>query len=182
MIPVGYMAKQIATKPDWLQTNQVTDIYSVSGCISTYFADYIPYWRHNGYGFFDSPTIIQALVTEHHLDLRHTRLFFYEAYEFQYHEDQSAWELYDPEASFTTAVILPTAKVLVGYDVVSFSTGTSPECSPLSCNGLAVGIQVNRHSLLDTFAEAKSRLDQGYFKNSEPGPYRIFAVYTVEAT
>jgi hypothetical protein len=72
--------------------------------------------------------------------------------------------------------------VLVGYDVVSFSTGTSPECSPLSCNGLAVGIQVNRHGLLDTFAEAKSRLDQGYFKNSEPGPYRIFAVYTVEAT
>lgn len=49
MIPIGYMAKHVVKKPDWLQTNQVEDIYSVSNCISDDFADYINYWQHNGY-------------------------------------------------------------------------------------------------------------------------------------
>jgi hypothetical protein len=41
MIPVGYMAKRVFKKPDWLQATQVVDIYSVSGCISQDFADYL---------------------------------------------------------------------------------------------------------------------------------------------
>ncbi len=49
MIPVGYMAKRVSKKPDWLQAAQVIDIYSVSGCVSEDFADYIDYWKHNGY-------------------------------------------------------------------------------------------------------------------------------------
>ena len=32
---------------------------------------------------------------------------------------------------------IPEARVLEGYDVVTFSAQTSPECSPLSCNALA---------------------------------------------
>jgi hypothetical protein len=55
MIPVGYMAKRVLRKPDWLPAPQVIDIYSVSNCHSENFADYIPYWKHNGYWFFDSP-------------------------------------------------------------------------------------------------------------------------------
>jgi hypothetical protein len=31
-----------------------------------------------------------------------------------------------------------------------------------------------------TFAEAKEALEAGIFENSEHGPYRIFAVYTVD--
>ncbi len=57
MIPIGYMAKIVATKPDWLKNIDVVDIYSVSGCISSDFADYINYWKRNGYCFFDSPEI-----------------------------------------------------------------------------------------------------------------------------
>jgi hypothetical protein len=55
MIPVGYMAKRVCRTPDWLGAPHVIDVYSVSGCISENFADYIQYWRHNGYWLFDSP-------------------------------------------------------------------------------------------------------------------------------
>jgi len=36
MIPVGYMAKHVKAKPDWLQASQVIDIYSVSNCQSRF--------------------------------------------------------------------------------------------------------------------------------------------------
>ena len=52
------MAKKVANKPDWLKAPLVTDVYSVSGCISEDFADYIEYCKHNGYRLFDSPEII----------------------------------------------------------------------------------------------------------------------------
>jgi hypothetical protein len=44
MIQVGYMAKRVVKRPDWLEANQVVDIYSVSNCNSKDFADYINYW------------------------------------------------------------------------------------------------------------------------------------------
>lgn len=49
----------------------------------------------------------------------------------------------------------------------------------LSGNSLATDIPVNEHCLFRTFQEAKEAIEGGLFKNSEPGPYRIFAVYTV---
>jgi hypothetical protein len=71
-------------------------------------------------------------------------------------------------------------KSLRGFDVTTFSLNNSPECSPLSCNSLATSIPVNEHCLFNAFAEAKEALEAGLFENSEPGPYRVFAVYTVD--
>jgi hypothetical protein len=48
MTPAGYMAKRVCMKPDYLKAGQVADIYSVSGCVSSDFADYIDHWKHNG--------------------------------------------------------------------------------------------------------------------------------------
>lgn len=59
MIPAGYMAKKVVNKPDWLKANGVDDINSVSGCLSKDFADYITFWKHNGYWFFDLPELIE---------------------------------------------------------------------------------------------------------------------------
>ena len=50
-----------AGRAQWIKAERVSDIYSVSGCVSKNFADYINYWKHNGYWFFDSPRIIQLL-------------------------------------------------------------------------------------------------------------------------
>jgi len=180
VIPAGYLYKKVATAPDWVKVPG-SEIYSVSGCISEEFADYIQYWRHNGYWLFDSPEIIEAIAAENAIDLSALTLFYYEVFEQQYDADARRWEPFEPEPSFETRVQPPAAARLEGYDVVTFSVRTSPECSPLSCNALAERVSVNRKCLLDSFELAESSLERGLFDDSEPGPFRIFAVHTVLA-
>ncbi len=179
MIPVGYMAKHVAVRPDWLEAERVDDIYSVSNCVSNDFAEYINYWKHNGYWLFDSPEAIREVANEHAIDLMDTKLFFYEVYELEYDENERSWNTFSSESSFETHVRHPDTRTLEGYDVVTFNGHTCPECSPLSCNSLASEIETNRNCLLPSFESAKTLLDEGKFENSEPGPYRIFAVYSV---
>ena len=179
MIPVGYMAKRVVLRPDWLPAEQVVDIYSVSGCVSDDFANYIPYWKHNGYWFFDSPRIIQQLAKEHSIDMNGTTLFYYEVYELEFDEVEHEWLELDSELPFDTKVLPPTRKVLEGYDIVSFSVGNTAECSPLSCNYLASEVEINPHCLLTSLEQAKELLESEKIKGAEPGPYRIFAVYSV---
>lgn len=180
MIPVGYMAKRVILRPDWLKAEQVVDVYSVSGCVSRNFADYIPYWKHNGYWFFDSPRIIQQLAQEQAIDMHETTLFYYEVYELEFDEQESTWLKFDSELPFDTQVVPPPHKILEGYDIVSFSVGTNAECSPLSCNILTSEVETNQHCLLNSLEQAKQLLESENIKGAEPGPYRIFAVYSVE--
>ncbi len=178
MIPVGYMAKRVRKKPDWLHASHVLDIYSVSGCNSENFADYIPFWKHNGYWLFDSPEVILSVAEENSIDLVGTSLFYYEAYEMEF--DGRKWSKYAPEASLTTSVAPPLRKALEGFDLVNFSARNSPECSPLSCNSLAEAVRTNSHCLFASFEEAKANMSDEILRKSEPGPYRIFSVYSVD--
>jgi hypothetical protein len=186
MIPAGYMAKRVARwpdqPPDWPKASGVEDIYSVSGCMSKNFTDYIPFWRHNGYWLFNSIESIRSSAAEHSLDLADCQLFFYEVFEMEFDEERKQWRPFEPEKSFETAVHVPDKKQLEGYDVVTFFARASPECSPLSCNCLAVTIPANQHCLLKSLDEAKQRIEMGAFANSEPGPYRIFAVYSTDGS
>lgn len=180
MIPAGYMLKKVSQKPDGLlKIDGVLDIYSVSPCISPYFTDYITLWKNNGYWFFDSPDVIRAVAEKEHIDISGTQFFYYEVYEHQYNEDDKTWHDFLPEKSFITNVQLPEKKKIEGYDVVTFVAQSSPECSPLSCNGLADEIPVNQHCLLKSFEDARQCLEDGKFNNSERGPFRIFAVYSL---
>jgi hypothetical protein len=179
MQPVGYLYKHIAFRPDWIKAENVDDIFSLSGCVSKNFADYINYWKHNGYWLFDSPYIIENIAKEHSFSLNGSRLFYYEAFEEEYDYDTAQWQAFMPEASFITNVEIPEHKKLEGYDVTTFMVRTFPECSPLSCNGLAETAITNRHCLFNTFEDARRAIECGAFKDTEPGPYRIIAVYTV---
>jgi len=176
MIPVGYMAKRVMVGPDWINAPRVKDVYSVSSHVSNDFADYIKFWKHNGYWFFDSPQIIRQVARQNGVDLTGTALFFYEVHERQWNGDQ--WVAFQQEDSFATNVIPPAAKALEGFDVVTFRAGTSAECSPLSCNSLASEVETNSHCLLTSFESACALLEQGRFAETEPGPYRILAVYS----
>jgi hypothetical protein len=178
MIPVGYMAKHVKAKLDWLRAPQVVDICSVSGCISEDFADYINYWKHNGYWLFDSPEVIKNTAEENSIQLEGTSLFYYEAHETEF--DGEKWRPYIPEPATPTNVIPPSRKQLEGFDVVTFSCGNAPEHSPLSCNGLANELGANAHCLFPSFDEAETLLNNGAFHKCEPGPYRIFSVYSVD--
>ena len=180
MIPVGYMAKRVVSRPEWLKAPAVVDIFSVSNEMSPDFAEYITLWKHNGYWFFDSPDIIRQLAEERSIDLMGTTLFYYEVYELEFDDAENKWRPCYPEPSFTTNVIAPARKNLEGYDVVTFCMGNEPEDSPLSCNGLATRIETNRHCLIESIDQAKQSVEEGKFRNSEPGPYRIFAVYSLE--
>jgi hypothetical protein len=178
MIPMGYMAKRVSKRPDWITAAQVIDIYSVSWCVAENFADYINYWKHNGYWFFNSPEIIQSVAKQNSLPLEGTSLFYYEAHEMEF--DNENWRPFAPEPSFETNVTPPSRKQLEGFDVVTFFAKSSPECSPLSCNSLANELRTNSHCLLASFEEAETNLKNGRFRESEPGPYRVFSVYTVD--
>jgi hypothetical protein len=180
MIPIGYLYKRVFLRPGWLEAPQVEDIYSVSSCLSKSFADYFQFWRHNGYGLFDSPAVMRALAAEHSIPLDGLSLFYYEAHEAQYDEEEKRWMPFAPDVSFATEVEPPAARTLKGFDVVCFSSGTAPECSPLTCNGLAATVPTNRHGLLASLEAAVQALESGLFARSEPGPFRIIAVYSVE--
>ena len=185
MIPTGYMAKRVYTKSEWrsdfpnfLKGAEVEDIFSVSGCISENFADYIRFWKHNGYWFYDSPEIFQSVAREHSIDLEGTKLFYYEVHELEFEDE--CWRPFGPQTGLPTNVLAPARKQLEGFDVVTFSAGAGPECSPLSCNYMAEELATNTHCLFATFTEAEAALSRGAFTDAEPGPYRIFAVYSVD--
>lgn len=176
MIPAGYLAKRVQ-KPERFQIDNVVDVFSVSGCINENFADYIEYWKHNGYWLFDSPEIIRAVAQENSIQLEGTSLFYYEVYEMEF--DGQNWCPYQVEPSFQTNVSQPVDKTLAGFDAVTFFAKNAPECSPLSCNGMAKQIRTNEHCLFASFDEAYRNVTDGAFGQAEPGPYRIFAVYSV---
>jgi hypothetical protein len=179
MIPAGYLAKRIPIKPDWLCAQQVTDIYSVSSCLAEDFADYVNFWKHNGFWLFDSPEVTKEIAQENSIDLAKTTLFYYEVYENEF--DGNTWRPFGPDASFRTDVVVPIDQHLEGFDVVTFSNLNLPECSPLSCNGLAEELATNSHCLFRLFSDAEKCLSNGIFNHSEPGPYRIFSVSSVNS-
>lgn len=173
------MAKRVVPRPDWLQVPGVQDIYSVSNCMSPAFMDYLSFWRHNGYWFFDHPGIIRELARESLVGLGNLTFFYYEVYEREFDGELRQWRSFQP-SDFPTRIIPPANKDFQGFDVVTFSLGTSPECSPLSCNHLASLMQTNSHCLLGSFEDATTHLEAGRFDQGEPGPFRIFAVYAVD--
>jgi hypothetical protein len=181
MIPAGYMLKNVVQRPEWIKAESVIDIYSVSNCISDDFADYVKFFKHNGYWLFDSPEVLRGLTESEQIDVSELTLFYYEVFEQEYNEGSKEWSTFSPETSFPTAVVEAQGKRLEGYDVATFSARTNPECSPLSCNSLATEVSVNEHCLFRTFEEAKRALECGNLNNSEPGPFRIFAVYSLAA-
>ncbi len=178
MTPAGYMAKRVGKRPDWLRAPHVVDVYSVTNCTCEDFADYIQYWKHNGYWLFDSPEIIKSAAGENSIQLEGTSLFYYEVHEMEF--DGQAGRPFFPEASFPTKVVQPSRKQLEGFDVVTFYVKTNPECSPLSCNSMAEELHTNAHCLFASFEDAETAVSRGAFNESGPGPYRIFAVYSVD--
>ena len=87
MIAAGYMSKKVVKRPDWLHASGVDNIYFVSGFFSEPFADYINYWNHNGYWFFNSRKDIEQLCQRNQIDASGNTLFYYEVFEKQFNED-----------------------------------------------------------------------------------------------
>lgn len=180
MISAGYMFKKVSIRPSWIKNKNVKNIFSVSSCCSDDFADYIDFWKHNGYWFFNNVSDMDEIIKSEGINRSKLTLFYYEVFEDEYDEYEKSWSRIAHEKSFVTDAVKPERKTLKGFDVVSFSQRTSPECSLLSCNSFADEISVNQHCLFETFSEAKKAIESDAFSEAEPGPYRIFSVYLVD--
>jgi hypothetical protein len=180
MIPMGYMAKRNLQPPSALGLAGVIDIYSVNDCVNDNFADYVDYWKHNGYWFFDSPEIICQLAQENSIDLKGTKLFYYEVHELEF--DGQTWRPFTPWTDLPMNVRKPGAKYLEGFDVITVWAENSPcpEHSPLSCNGIAKELRTNFRCLFETFEEAEGSISRGGFANCEPEKLRIVAVFSLD--
>jgi hypothetical protein len=178
MIQAGYMYKKIVMRPEWLGCQNVDKIYSVSGCTSNDFTNYIPYWKHNKYWFFNNPEDMDRILQVEKIT-DEFELLFYELYEKEFDEEEQTWEEITGEDSFGYDVKKPAQKDFLGYDIVSYSVGTTHECSPLSCNWLCREVEVNEYCLLDDFDQALKVTESLSENKVEPGPYRIIAVNRV---
>jgi hypothetical protein len=69
----------VQNKPDWFQAPQVSDMDSVSNRVSEDFADCIPFCKHSGDWFFDSPEIMNRVAKENLIRLEGTSRFYCEA-------------------------------------------------------------------------------------------------------
>ncbi len=179
MLKLGYMAKKIEPVPDHLAAFGIEEMSFVSGCIHKNFADYISLWRHNGFWFFDSPDILRSASSAADIDLCDTQLFYFTTLPLAFDEADRTWIEIVWEHSFITEVEHPADFTLLGFDIVTHSCGTSAECSPLSCNGLAEKISTNRYGLIENVDDAVGLLEAGAFDGSEPGPMRVVAVHRV---
>ena len=176
MNPAGYLYKRIVAATEVVSNPDVRDIYSVAGCISEDFLDYIPHWKHNGHWFFDSPKIMDSLAADLGISVVGLKLFYYRIYPLQWDDDSRTWESFEPCPDFETNIVEPVNAKREGFDVVSYAMQNSPECSPLSCNDLCEAISVNAHCLFATLEDAKRALEAGLFVGGERGPYRIIEV------
>ncbi|MBF0502244.1 MAG: hypothetical protein HQM09_19035 [Candidatus Riflebacteria bacterium] len=172
--PAGFMGKFIIACPEWIKNERVKKIYSVSGCISRDFADYIKYWLHNKFWFFNEIKQIQEICDKEAIDFRSLDILFYEVYYFQFFEERKSWETIIFEDSFKTEIQIPRSLEFLGHDIVSYYAGSAHECSVLSCNGLADEFEVNEHCLITDFDLTKSLVER--LQHCEPGPYRIIRV------
>lgn len=129
----------------------------------------------------DYPAPMQQIAREKGVDPAPMTLFYYEVFGKELDETTRGWPDIEPDGP--VHLTLPLETHLSGFDACCFSQRNAPECSPLSCNRLCSTVAVNTQPVRHTrFDDAKNALNRGVFDLSEPGPYQIFAVYTVSAT
>ena len=179
MIPVGYLRKKITARPEWLDVPVAANVVAVSDCVMMSVVDKFALGGFNGWYFYDSPSALDELLRAQEIDFDGTLVLYIEVFDQAYDGEPHAW-IPLPGSDGPVNVQTPARSALLGYDVCSFSMGNAPECSGLSCNSIAQHVEVNEQGLFASLEKAKAALERGFFDRSEPGPLRIFAIYSVD--
>lgn len=173
MILAGYFARRVVPRPEHLAAPGVREICSVSECISPGPDNWIASWRHNGLGWFNH--IADALNVVSEAQRAEFRLFAYRIHpEVFSGRERAAFTPPDDVAPEP----LPAGFETLGFDSVSRSSvqGLGLECSPLSCNGLAVELPVNDHCLFPSLDAAIAGAARFAVEQPEPGDYYVVEV------
>lgn len=168
---IGYFAKRRTPAPDELRVVGVEEICNVSECLAPGPADWVEAWLHNEHGCFNSPDDARRVADDAPGDYQ---LFAYRLLPLRFRRDQTE----SMEVSAPGIAPLPPDFQSLGFDVVSksLSSGLGFECSPLSCNIMALEVTVNRHCLVDGFEVARELASRFSVEEPEPGPYYVIEI------
>lgn len=170
LIFAGYFPKKIEPAVDAMGLPGVSEIWSVSNCISKGPEGWIQRWLHNDYGAYDTEELAASVIPE---DAR--AAFVILAYQLWQEEFDEVGTRPIGIAQHLSPVQIGPRYRSIGFDVVSASCGQF-ECSPLSCNGGAKQYGVNPRCLFRTLEEALSAARTFARGGWEPGPYRVVEV------
>lgn len=173
---IGFLAKRVAARPEGLGAPAVERICSVSECQSSAPLDRIETMTFNGAGLYDTEAEALAVVPE--AERADHELHGYRAHPFLF--DAGVEEVFDPREIWPEPAQEPdlSGYERLGFDVVGWGETGFFECSPLSCQGLAERIPVNRHCLVDDL-EAARELGRGLGPGDddvEPVTYHVVEV------
>jgi len=167
---IGYFPKRRTPKPEMMNAPRVREICSVSGCVAEPPDRWIDRWTHNAHWVYNSFADATHVIPE---------------------DDRDAFDIYayrllpavfergtERQATVPTSGVeaLPASFAALGFDVVSRSTGTTFECSPLSCSGMAADLDANEYCLLPTLTAAREAAIVISRLEPEPGPYVVVEV------
>jgi hypothetical protein len=144
---LGFLPRRVTPRPEWLRCPDVEVIASASECLSPGPPERIERWLHNDVGLYASEATALSVIPPGH-EGAYTR-FAYRALSICFREgEEHSW---DPWAGRAAESLSPdlSGYDLLGHDAVGASEGGFFECSPLSCNGVAVEQDVNRFCLVD---------------------------------
>lgn len=173
---VGFLARKVALRPEFLAQAPIDDVCSVSEHISPSAPDRLERCAHNSAGFYDSEALAWSVVPE--AERYAYTLFAYRAVCIRFDDRNSEpWSPADEWPGLPASPDL-SAYAPIGYDIVNTSFGGWFECSPLSCNSMADQQAVNEHCLVDDF-EVAMELGSLFADEAvrvEPGPYHVVQV------
>lgn len=182
-IPIGYFAKKVVPKPEWLATAGVEEICSVSTCFSAGPPDAMDHWTHNGLLLYDSESALCDIVASEGDPGLYT-FFAYRLLPVAFAHDGEhpigPADLPARAGSGPSPEPLPAGYERLGHDCVQTEwekTVAGFGCSPLSCNRMAEQIPVNRFCLIDRIDDAIDAARQFGLKQPEPGVYYVVEVW-----
>lgn len=166
---IGYFPHRTDLPAGLSFSTNVDELCSVSHCLNPAPENWVEYWCHNDLGFFNTRQDALSILP---LDATGFSLFAYRLLPVRYLKDQAQ----PIEIAAQSAEPLPPSFVSLGFDVVNKTFSAFFECSPLSCNGMADEMGVNRFCLLETLDEAIAFAERCAREEPEPGPFYVVEV------
>jgi hypothetical protein len=171
---IGYIAKKTVRPAPWLEGTVVEEICSVSNCISKPadgWDDELEWWD---LAYHLNPERADRSIPQG--ERENYDLYAYRIYPVVFTDGKrtpfsvSKWDVVPLTESFER----------LGIDVVSRYGGNVLEHSPLSCNGMATKVAINRHCLVDELDQALEIPALFEAGKAEPGPYHLVEVWRLK--
>lgn len=170
---VGYFAKTLVRRPEWLAAPQVDFVCSVSDCsCATRSPDgWIDRWLHNDLWLFDTLAVLDQVIP-----VRSAAEYLRYGLRTLPVQFDAGREL-PLDVSKVRPEPMPQGFLRLGFDLCSRTVRTTLDSSPLSCNSMAATCPTNRYCLVGSFADALLLAEQFGRQEPEPGPYLLLEVW-----